>query len=476
MTWRVPDDISQWDDEIQKFSGKGVLLGREIRGNVKLPRIRGKILLPWELFFKHILVLGSPGEGKTETLMKIIYTIGQLFGKEVKIFFIDAKADFGQARRFYGLTKLIDREPMFIPGQHINGFRGDPAAVAARLNQVIPHAKEGPATWYRDIAEMVVRIVCLEDGTPPKSSKELLERFNYMTLSDSGKALADRFGLSDGEFFQVLLRYGSLFGDIQNRLDGSIGFEDIDTAYLMLSSIGEPTLSEKFAKYIFADLTHYLTKRKDPDEIVLLVIDEFPGIAEAVSLAKHFEQLRTSNVCIVLAAQSMAGIGSQLEQERYLGATNLVVAHAGVHPETIALLAGMKETPVSTWRYGSDELAERMVRREEKQRVTVDETRKLPIGQALTMWKGDGSVIRVERAPRATAPLPPEDPLVDVVGELANPDAAPMQEFEEASVESPPRTTANVSAAEGSPVEAEEGAPEELPTSEDKWREEFGAR
>jgi hypothetical protein len=423
-------------------------MGREIKGGVPLP-VRDGDLLVWaiELVFRHMLVIGAPNMGKSETLIKLVYEVARLRSegkRKIKIIFIDAKSDYGAARRMVGLWQMLDRQLTVVPVQHLNGFCGSGLAVAERLNSVIPHAKEGSASWWRDIGELVIRIVCLAEKGPPSSSIDLLKKIDYKALDPRGKRMAEQYGLEAKEFFQTRMRYANLWGNIQNRFDGALGLEDVEDVYVLCASLGKPTLTEKFSIFFFTDMMNFLTERKDEDEEVLVVVDELPALAKFISLEEPFEQLRGKKVGLIIAAQSMDGIGDIGTQRRYLAAADTKVVHGGLDSDLLIEAAGMRKVPNPTWRYGDGNKVEIMARFEDRDRITGDDIGELPVGHAIVIRRKRPSFVEMERAPLVdpegnpltNAELPPEEPLKEPMLELAAPpEAAPMGGFKESEDE-----------------------------------------
>ena len=46
--------------------------------------------------------------------------------------------------------------------------------IHGRLMEIIDYSSEGPASWYRDIAKNVLRLVCEHPDGPPRSSRPCL--------------------------------------------------------------------------------------------------------------------------------------------------------------------------------------------------------------------------------------------------------------------------------------------------------------
>ena len=100
-------------DRAQELSD-GLWLGEFLDGEPALPQHRGAVLLPREALCRHLLVMGSTGSGKTETLMRVAVEFARI-APEAPIFFLDGKGDREAAARFAGLMEALGRAPKVFP-------------------------------------------------------------------------------------------------------------------------------------------------------------------------------------------------------------------------------------------------------------------------------------------------------------------------------------------------------------------------
>jgi hypothetical protein len=131
---------------------------------------------------KTVLVIGAPGSGKTETLLRLAHGVAN--ESDWCVFVLDAKGDPHTQTRFAHLMAQAGRRPRLFPGEGYDGWRGDGRQIAGRLVQLIDWADEGGGTYYRDLSVNLVRAACRAPQGPPRSSDELVDRLDQARLTD----------------------------------------------------------------------------------------------------------------------------------------------------------------------------------------------------------------------------------------------------------------------------------------------------
>ncbi len=116
----------------------------------------------------HVLVCGATGSGKTETVLRLAYAVAKC--SDAPVFYLDGKGDRETAERFAGLMADAGRTTRVFPNEPFDGWRGEGHEIHGRLMEVIDYSADGPASWYRDVAKNVLRLVCEHPDGPPRSS------------------------------------------------------------------------------------------------------------------------------------------------------------------------------------------------------------------------------------------------------------------------------------------------------------------
>ena len=131
----------------------GVGSGADVRG--------GRWFWPKDTWTRHPLVIGAPGGGKTETVLRIADGFaGCVFnGLPAQVIYIDGKGVPLLAGQFGArMGARVGVRTTFWSSDWISG--AGLTAVRERLMRVIPYATEGGGTWYRDIAGVLMEYVC----------------------------------------------------------------------------------------------------------------------------------------------------------------------------------------------------------------------------------------------------------------------------------------------------------------------------
>jgi hypothetical protein len=318
-------------------------LGRHVEGDRLLPTIRGRVAMPLARLEKTVLVIGTPGSEKTETLLRLAH--GVATSSHWCVFVIDAKGDQHTQQRFARLMQQAGRRPRLFPAQPYDGWRGSPREIAGRLVQLIDWADEGGGTYYRDLSVNLVRAACTAPQGPPRSSSELLDRLDRNALTDlwAGRERAQVIaGFKPEHVDACRQRYAAFFDATEGQLDGDWAFEDTDSGYLLLNELlyGEET--SKLGRFLVEEFKQYLAARNREGRQVLLIIDEFSAIADGERVARMIEVVRSHGAAVVLAPQAYEGMGGPAASARILNAAHTILLHAVPDPEPIVKAAGTR--------------------------------------------------------------------------------------------------------------------------------------
>jgi hypothetical protein len=389
---------------------RGYVIGERISGERALPVAGRMVLLSQERLCRHLLVCGATGAGKTETLLRLAWTVAK--ESDAHIHYLDGKGDRETAERFAGLMADAGRKTRVFPNEPYAGWRGASHEIHSRLMAIIDYASDGGASWYRDIAKTVLRLVCEHPDGPPRSSRQLLSRMQLPLLLKAHPGSTAAGALTETQVAQVRLRYEAFFGELRGQLDGTWAWEDTTAGYVLLDSL---TLSEEvggLARFLFEDFMHFISRRKPRDQFCMLIVDEFSSLAESASMAARVEKARGFLASLILAPQVVEGMGGEAETARILGSVETVIAHRVNTPDQIVALAGTRKVPELTTRLADDGLTrDRSVRMEQRPAIDPNKVRGLDAGMAYLINHGRAMRIQVPRAPALSVPLPePSDP------------------------------------------------------------------
>jgi hypothetical protein len=376
-----------------------------LAGERALPVDRGMVLLSPQRLCRHVLVCGATGSGKTETLLRLAWTVAR--ESDTPVFYLDGKGDRETAARFCGLMAGAGRTTRVFPNQPFDGWRGHAHEIHGRLMEIIDYTSEGPAAWYRDVAKNVLRLVCEHPDGPPRSSAQALARMDADALARAHSGSSAMAALTAQQVKQVRLRYEAFFGETRGALDGDWAWEDTGAAYLLLDSLALREETSGLARMLFEDFAHYFTARKPRSQFALLIVDEFSGLAQGAGMAARIEQARGFNTSLILAPQVVAGMGDESEAARILGSVETVICHRVNTPEEICALAGTRKSMEYSTHYASEgATGEGSARIQHQFKVDPNKVRALPPGAAYVISRGRAMKIQVLRARDLSAALP----------------------------------------------------------------------
>jgi len=376
------------------------LLGTKVSGERVLPERRGRVGVPLDWLGKPTLVIGPSGSGKTETLMRLAYGGAAVGG--LSVYYIDAKADRAGARRFAGLMQMAGRRCAVFPDTPLDCWRGDGRALYNRLIELVAFATEGDGAYYRDVAKSCLWVACCGPDRAPRSAAELRDRLGaeYLLAHDLRGELAK---LGQRELSGVALRYGSFFDSLGDSLDSGFGFEDVDSAYVMLDSLALKEDANSLARLVIEDFAHFATQRKRPERKAVLIVDELSAIADAARVVDLVERMRSFGVGVILAPQVESGMGTdESVSDRIVQNSETVFLHALKRPEALVELAGTRRQVEASWQheYGAATGAG-SGRVQHVFKVDPNEVRSLRAGECFVIREGSAVRVQVARAPAA---------------------------------------------------------------------------
>ncbi len=384
---------------------RGFTFAMRLGGERALPVDRGLVFLSPERLCHHVLVCGATGSGKTETLLRLAWTVAKC--SDAPVFYLDGKGDRQTAQRFCGLMNDAGRDVRVFPNEPFDGWRGQAHEIGGRLMEIVDYASDGPASWYRDVAKNVLRLVCEHPDGPPRCSSQALERMDLPLLRSAHEGSSAVAALTRDQVRQVRLRYEAFFGQSRGMLDGDWAWEDTGAGYLLLDSLALREETSGLARLLFEDFAHYFTTRKPRGRFCVLIVEEFSSLACGAGMAGRVEQARGFHTSLILAPQVVAGMGDESEAARILGSVETVVCHRVNTPEEIVALAGTRLRAEYSMHYGSEgSSGEGSARIQHQFKVDPNKVRSLAPGEAFLISRGRAIRARVLTAPRLSAALP----------------------------------------------------------------------
>lgn len=323
----------------------------------------------YEMLFKHWVITGSTGSGKT-TIMRGI--MGQNIRNGGGCIFIDGKQNKLDFQVFYDMCYSLGRHNdvlVIAPGDPKNShtynpiLMGDTQELADRIISLIP--EDARAEFYRN--EGYKALVAVIDALSLKKVNGVRIPFNMLDLSillSTGEALLElekelkemfakpelkdtieyqkvyQFSLylngyrTKGEFDMAKLKanissvatkpfiFGSgAFGEVTKAVDPDVTLLDAiinnKIIYIMLPTMGKGQASKEFAKLFMADLRTTAAWLNATPSIIpkipyLVVMDEAGGYMND-SQDILFQQARSAGLSLLISAQSISNFSQVSE-------------------------------------------------------------------------------------------------------------------------------------------------------------------
>jgi hypothetical protein len=387
-------------------------LGIALDGDLASWRQGRYVVPPAQLRGKAMAVVGAPGAGKTITLLRLAYLAG-LLGR--KVCFVDCKGTDPTL-----VPALIAAYQLGNPGARIgcwpdtamDMWRGSPVQVASRLLAV----EQFTEPFYQRVASAGLRLALTAPDIPPvDGSDELLRRLDVDELAVLWEGrplqLKDIEAIAD-HLPGARLRYADFFAALGGAFDrGTWSYEDADLAVLTMPTLLSKAEADAAMRVVLEDYGHYATGRKPREgEDALLVLDEFSALASGVDSAINLaERVRDVGVQVIVAAQSVEGLGDHRQAPRLLAScAGGIVVQQCPDPERLLALAGQVRTLEHNWEldhYGPRGFAK--ARMGERPRIDPEAVRQAQPGEAWVIQAGQSIHLRV-LPPPALAPEPIE--------------------------------------------------------------------
>jgi hypothetical protein len=388
-------------------------LGIALDGDLTSWRQGHYVVPPAQLRGKGMAVVGAPGAGKTVTLLRLAYLAARA-GR--KVCFADCKGTDPTL-----VPALIAAYRLGNPGARIgcwpatamDMWRGTPAQVQSRLLAV----EQFTEPFYQRVASAGLRLALTAPDMPPvDGSDELLRRLDVDELAAlwEGRPLQLKDIEAIGQHLPgARLRYADFFAALAGAFDrGHWSYEDVDLAVLTVPTLLSKSEADAAMRVVLEDYGHYATGRKPRQgEDAVLMLDEFSALASGVDSAINLiERLRDVGVQVVVAAQSVEGLGDHRQAPRLLAScAGGIVLQQCPDPERLIALAGQERILEHNWEldfYGPRGLAR--ARMGERPRIDPEAVRQAQPGEAWVIQAGQSIHLRV--LPPPTAPSLPIEP------------------------------------------------------------------
>jgi hypothetical protein len=368
--------------------------------------VQGRYVVPpAHLRGKAMAVVGAPGAGKTVTLLRLAFVAGR---QGRKVCFADCKGTdptlVPQLVAAYRLGNPAARIGRW-PATPMDMWRGTPSQVVSRLLAV----EDFSEPFYQRVASTGLRLALTAPDMPPiRSSEELLRRLDARELAElwqdhpnqerDVRAITQHL---DGS----RLRYADFFAALGGAFDeGAWSFEDVDLTVLTVPTLLSKAEADAAMRVVLEDYGHYATGRKPrKGEDALLIVDEFSALASGVDAALNLaERVRDVGAQVVVAAQSVEGLGDERQAARLLAAcAGGVIVHQCPDPERLLRMAGVVREVEHLWsldRWGPT--GHGKARMGERPRVDVEQVRAAQPGEAWVIQAGRALHLRVIPPPR----------------------------------------------------------------------------
>lgn len=342
----------------------------------------------------HAAVVGGSGSGKTETLLAIATRAATQYGW--KIIFLDCKGDPATQHRFAAAMHQagVSKIGLF-PQRPYDGWRGDKRALLNRLLAVL----EFNHPYYESVAKLMLDLMLSRPDGAPTSSAEMLTHLHPTALMNAYRGLpqaVDVAGIEQTAGQTTHGRYRSFMAALEGKLDGSWAFEDLDAAYLLLEGTALKDEAASLGRFLLEDFSHYVTKRKRPQDRVLLIVDEYSAISVGADGANLFERVRSFGGSLIVSSQSFSGLGDRRESERILDAAHTLIVHRCSDPERLVQRAGTYRRPERSLCIGREgPTGQGSVRIQDAFKAAPDAARQLGVGEVFVIAEGRAHKVQV---------------------------------------------------------------------------------
>ena len=404
------------------FLNMGVFMkGDRFPEHVGIKRTNNWLLLHERLLSQHMLILGTTGAGKTETIKRLVAETLRVTNRDIIL--VDGKGDSAFALEIAQM--VYDARGESIPifrmggtqkGSVYHGFRGQPADIYNRLCALVgvEDAKDN-AEYYANINRNILQLICLSSQGAPDSFEELMRRAKRNWLenayADDYESLEVIRGFTDEEFNGLLNNLWPLARELRPVVDPTgFALEHSSGAIFSMRTQSVGDTARRFLRFFVEDIKDFVGKRQERPG--LLIIDEF-GAFQNNSISDVLTLARSSNFGIVLATQDVTNLGDEKKRQLIMATTRTKILHVSDFPEEIAQLAGTKIVVESSIQHQDGEATGAGSARPQHQfRINMNEAGQLKTGEGFIIRQRYAAKFRTKQVaevavrPEAVAEYP----------------------------------------------------------------------
>ncbi len=385
---------------------EGEALGSYLGGDLDEWVRAQQVCLPLAALWRHGVVIGEPGYGKTLTLLRLA-TIA--VRNEMQVIFLDLKGSQKTAAQFVAAMRHAGvRRIKVFPGEAYDGWRGDATALYNRLMAMVD---PGTHPYYYRLTSALVALVVHAPAGPPRNSRDFLLRLEIGTRKQPGwlmRAYADprywyemrKVEKLRPHISNLSLAYDGFFAGVADALDGNFAFEDADAVFIGLDGDVLKEQAAGMGRYLLQDAAHYAKQRKPLERHALMIIDEF-GVLKTSNATDLYERMREAGMSIWSSAQNYQALGA--ERANILASASVKILHRCGSPEELVKFAGQRESVAfSQITDDSDEVNESplaagqarlfkrrtAVRMQRQNAVSLEDVQQLAIGRVVVISGG----------------------------------------------------------------------------------------
>ena len=248
------------------FLNMGVFMkGDRFPEHVGIKRANNWLLLHERLLSQHMLILGTTGAGKTETIKRLVAETLRVTNRDIIL--VDGKGDSAFALEIAQM--VYDARGESIPifrmggtqkGSVYHGFRGQPEDIYNRLCALVGvEDATDNAQYFADINRDILQLICFSPRGAPDSFEELLRRTKKTWLEEAYADDDDELDVirnfPDKDFNGLLVRLRPLVRELRSVVDPS-GFvlEQSSGAIFSLRTQSVGDTARRFLRFFVEDI------------------------------------------------------------------------------------------------------------------------------------------------------------------------------------------------------------------------------